>query len=267
MHYIPLNTIGEKELLSVCEVDNFSDLISIIPSKFKVNNSLGIGPPLSEMDIERALEALSDENIDGSISFIGRGIYDHFIPKAVDFISNRSEFYTAYTPYQAEVSQGTLQYLYEYQSMICELSGMDIANASLYDGASALAEACFLALSISNKSTILYSATVCEHLIKVMKTYLSGQKVDLVEIPEKNGITDLSFLETYLDDLSAVIIQSPNKYGLIENWENSKNKLIHSEALLIASGDPLSLAVLKSPGECGADIYTGDGQSLGNPMN
>ena len=156
MHYIPLNTIGEKELLSVCEVDNFSELISIIPSKFKVNSSLGIGPPLSEMDIERALVALSDENIDGSISFIGRGIYDHFIPKAVDFISNRSEFYTAYTPYQAEVSQGTLQYLYEYQSMICELSGMDIANASLYDGASALAEACFLALSISNKSTILY---------------------------------------------------------------------------------------------------------------
>ena len=266
MHYIPTTSIEEKELLSACGANNFSDLIKIIPSKFKLNRNLGIGPPLSELDVARELHNLSDKNISKSICFMGGGIYDHFIPKAIDFISGRSEFYTAYTPYQAEVSQGTLQALYEYQTMICQLSGMDIANASLYDGASAVAEACMLSLSVTKKSTILYSKTLNDYCINVMKTCLSGQKVQLVAIPENNGITDLSFITKYIDNLSAVIIQSPNTYGLIESWENAKTVLQNSDAILIASGDPMSLALLKSPAECGADIYIGEGQSLGNPM-
>ena len=267
MHYIPTTSIIEKELLSACGVHEFSDLVRIIPSKLLLDNNLGIGPALSELDIEREMQYLSNQNISGSISFLGAGIYDHFIPKAVDFISARSEFYTAYTPYQAEVSQGTLQYLYEYQSMICELSGMDIANASLYDGASAVAEACMLALSVNNKNTILYSTTLNEHFIKVMKTCLSGQQVELVQVPHKKGITDLSLISKYKDTMSAFLMQSPNTFGLIESWKNAKTNLHDSGALLIAIGDPMSLALLKSPGECGADIYIGDGQTLGNPMN
>ena len=267
MRYIPTTCIEEQELLAASGSDKFSDLIEIIPSKYILDADLGIGDPLSEVDIERELQQLSEKNTTAGICFIGGGIYDHFIPKAVDFISGRSEFYTAYTPYQAEVSQGTLQYLYEYQSMICELSGMDIANASLYDGASAVAEACMLSFSVTNKDTILYSATLNKHFIDVMKTCLSGQNVKLVEIPQKNGITDLSLITKYKDDISAVIIQSPNTYGIIENWKNAKLLLQGSKALLIASGDPLTLSLLKNPAECGADIYIGDGQTLGNPMN
>ena len=266
MNYIPTTKLEEKKLLSACGVDKFSDLISIIPLKYKLNDSLGIGSPLSELDIQRELQHLSDINT-RNICFLGQGIYDHFIPKAVDFISGRSEFYTAYTPYQAEVSQGTLQYLYEYQSMICELSGMDIANASLYDGSSAIAEACMLALSVTSKSTILYSSTLNNHFIKVIQTCLSGQNIKFIEMPENNGITNLNIINKYKEDLSSVIIQSPNTHGLLENWENAKTILSKNEALLIAVGDPMSIALLKSPGKCGADIYVGEGQTLGNPMN
>ena len=141
MQSTTITSMDNKEKLSARGEETFSDLIKIIPSKFILDTDLGLGLPFSELDVERELQSLSDQNISGGVCFMGGGIYDHFIPKAVDFLSVRSEFNTAYTPYQAEVSQGTLQYLYEYQSMICELSGMDIANASLYDGASAIAEA------------------------------------------------------------------------------------------------------------------------------
>ncbi len=267
MRYIPNTKKEEKELLSICGVDNFSDLVKIIPSRMKLDKDLGIGPPLSELDIEHDLHNLIDRNKYGGVCFLGGGIYDHFIPRAVEFISCRSEFYTAYTPYQAEVSQGTLQYLYEYQSMICELSGMEIANASLYDGSSAIAEACILSCSLTNNNTILYSETLNENNIKVIKTCLSGQEIRLIKIPQINGITDLTFIEKYTDDLSSIIIQSPNRYGLIESWDNAKAKLQNSKALLIASGDPMTLSLLKSPGKCGADVYIGEGQTLGNPMN
>ena len=267
MQSTTITSMDNKEKLSALGEETFPDLIKIIPSKFILDTDLGLGLPFSELDVERELQSLSDQNISGSVCFMGGGIYDHFIPTAVDFLSGRSEFNTAYTPYQAEVSQGTLQYLYEYQSMICELSGMDIANASLYDGASAIAEACMISLSITNKDTILYSANLNQHFVKVMKTCLSGQEVKLVEIPEKNGITDLSIIAKYISNLSAVIIQSPNTYGLIESWENAKTKLHNSDALLISLGDPMCLSLLKNPAECGADIYIGEGQTLGNPMN
>jgi len=267
MHYIPNTVKEEKELLSACEADKFSDLVKIIPSEIKLDEDLGIGIPLSELDIEKELKNLSDQNKASSISFLGGGIYDHFIPRAIDFVSCRSEFYTAYTPYQAEVSQGTLQYLYEYQSMICELSGMEIANASLYDGASAVAEACILSCSFTKKNTVLYSSTLSKHFIEVLKTCLSGQKIELIKIPQKNGVTDLYFVEKYQKELSSIIIQSPNRYGIIESWKKAKYFLQNSSALLIAAGDPMSLSILKSPAKCGADIYVGEGQTLGNPMN
>ena len=267
MKQFPITTSEEKELLASSGVNKFSELVQIIPSKYQLDGELGIGPPLSELDIERELLLLNEQNLSGNVCFIGGGIYDHFIPKAVDFISARSEFYTAYTPYQAEVSQGTLQYLYEYQSMICELSGMDIANASLYDGASAVAEACILAGSVNHNKTVLYSSTLNENFIKAMKTCLSGQKIKLLKIPKIDGITDYNSIIKQQDDLSAIVIQSPNRYGIIESWEYAKSTLKNSDALLIAVGDPITLSVLKSPYECGADIYVGDGQTLGNYMN
>ena len=267
MHFIPSTIEEEKELLTASGVASFSDLVKIIPPQLRLKKDMGIGHPLSELEIETELQQLSQENQSDNICFLGNGIYDHFIPKAVDFLCSRSEYYTAYSPYQAEVSQGTLQFLYEFQTMICELSGMDIANASLYDGASAIAEACLLALSVTRKSTILYSSLLNEHYIHVMQSYLSGKDVNIVEIPMNNGITDLDQITSNIDDLAAVIIQSPNTLGLLENWELIKEKLTGSNALLIAVGDPIALSVLKTPGECGADIYVGEGQTLGNPMN
>ena len=267
MQYIPNTKDDENKIFSALGIKDFSELIKIIPSKYKIKGELGIGDPLSELEIEYKLNELSEKNISNNVCFLGSGIYDHFIPTAIDFLSNRSEFYTAYTPYQAEVSQGTLQALYEYQSMICELSGMSISNSSLYDGASAVAEVCMLSVSVTKKSTILYSSTMHLHYKNVMKSLLSGMNIELIELPSKDGITDLSNVEKYNDNLSALIIQSPNSFGLIESWTDAKAALNNSQALLIAHADPLCLAELKSPGECGADIYIGDGQTLGNPMN
>ena len=267
MHFIPTTPEEEIQLLKGAGVTAFSDLIETIPKKLRLDNDLGIGEPLSEMEIEKELQELSISNEPESYCFAGGGVYDHYIPKVVDFISGRSEFYTAYTPYQAEVSQGTLQYLYEFQTMICELSGMDIANASLYDGASAVAEACLLAHSVSRSNIILYSGSLHPNYIHVVRSYLTGQDMKLVEIPEIDGMTNLNCLNSYTNNIAALIIQSPNRNGLIEDWMESKRNILDPNALLIAVSDPFALSVLKSPGECEADIYVGEGQTIGNHMN
>ena len=245
MHFIPTTPEEEIQLLKGAGVTAFSDLIETIPKKLRLDCDLGIGDPLSEMEIEKELQELSISNEPESYCFSGGGVYDHYIPKVVDFISGRSEFYTAYTPYQAEVSQGTLQYLYEFQTMICELSGMDIANASLYDGASAVAEACLLAHSVSRSNIILYSGSLHSNYIHVVRSYLTGQDMKLVEIPEIDGMTNLNCLNSYTDNIAALIIQSPNRNGLIEDWMESKKKMLDPNALLIAVSVPFILSVLK----------------------
>ena len=269
MHYIPCTVDQEKELLSKIGISNFEELIEIIPSNLRVKSEIGVGLPLSELEIERTAKSLTSQNITASenLCFLGGGVYDHFVPKAVDAIAARSEFYTAYTPYQAEVSQGTLQYLYEFQTMICELSGMDIANASLYDGASAVAEACALALSSTRYSKIAISKTVNPKYCAVVETYLQSRDVEIIYIDIKNGLTDFSQIENHLEGLAGLVVQSPNYYGVLEDWVNAKEKLADSKALLIAVSDPMSLSIIKPPGSCGADIYAGEGQSLGNYMS
>ena len=267
MHFIPTTPEEEIQLLKGAGASTFSDLIEIIPKKLRLEHDLGVGDPLSELEIEKELQELSNSNESGNYCFAGGGVYDHHIPKVVDFLSGRSEFYTAYTPYQAEVSQGTLQYLYEFQTMICELSGMDVANASLYDAASAVAEACLMAHSVSRNNIILYSGSLNPNYIHVARSYLSGKGMKLVEIPEIDGMTNLNCLNSYTDNIAALIIQSPNRNGLIENWMESKKKILDPKALLIAVSDPFALSVLKSPGKCGADIYVGEGQTIGNQMN
>lgn len=267
MHYIPTTEAEEKDILKQSGIENFDELISVIPSHLQIREKIGIGYPLSEIDIEEELKTLSAINQSDNVCFIGGGIYDHFIPKAVDFLAGRSEFYTAYSPYQAEVSQGTLQYLYEFQSMICELSGMDIANASLYDGATAIAEACSLALSVTRKNKIIYSSLLHPHYINVLKTCLKGFQAELIALEENDGRSNLDTLSSQIEKAAIVLIQSPNTYGLVEDWGLAKAKMGDANALLVAIADPHSLSLLKSPGACGADIYVGEGQSLGNAMN
>ena len=267
-HYIPTNKKDEDEILRVLGVNSFEDLIKVIPKNLRVKDGiLGLQDGISELDLTQFIESINS-NISQNICFSGGGVYDHYVPKVIDFIASRSEFNTAYTPYQPEVSQGTLQYVYEFQSMICELSGLDISNASLYDGASALAEACSLAIAHTGNKKILISDTVNPNYIEVTKTYLKYRDVEFIQLPEKDGITDFTKIKNFdFNDIACVAIQSPNFYGYIENWDIYSKLLNESKALLIAVSDPTCLSILKSPGECNADIYVGEGQTLGNYLS
>ncbi len=266
MKYIPNTDSDIQEMLKDIGEKSFDSFISkIIPNKLRPQEKLNIGSPFSEFDLINDINKIKSAN-KNLINFDGGGVYDHYIPSVVDFISSRSEFYTSYTPYQAEVSQGTLQYLYEFQSMISEISGLEVSNASLYDGASALAEACSMAINITNKNKILLSSAINPNYLEVLKTYLSYRdvKIDFLEI--KDGVTDIKQKIDNISDYACIAIQSPNYFGLLENWSSWSEKN-NNETLLIAVSDPISLSMIKSPGECGADIYCGEGQSLGNYMN
>ena len=264
MKYIQNTNKDIQKMLKEIGVKSFDSLIESIPSEIRFKDSFNIGDALSEYELILETSKLKNNNL---ICFMGNGIYDHYVPSVVDFISCRSEFYTSYTPYQAEVSQGTLQYLYEFQSMIASLSGMEVSNASLYDGASALAEACSMAINISKKKTILLSSTINSKYIDVVKTYLSNSGIEIHLLPAESAYTSMNAIEKYnLSDIACIAIQSPNNYGLIENWSKWSDR-IESETLLIGVSDPMALPIIKSPGDCGVDIYCGEGQSLGNYMN
>ncbi len=269
MHYIPCTTEQEKEILEYIGVKDFDELVKIIPEHLRLNSELNIDRAISEFECEELASSLANKNTAShqTLCFLGGGVYDHYVPKAVDAIASRSEFYTAYTPYQAEVSQGTLQYLYEFQTMICELSGMDVANASLYDGASAVAEACSLAISATRRKKIALSKTLNPKYVQVVETYLQNRDIEIIYINEKNHITNTQSISSQLDEIAAVVLQSPNYYGLIESWTEAKAIIGDEKTLLVAVSDPVSLSILKSPGDCGADIYVGEGQSLGNYMS
>ena len=267
-HYIPSNKKDEKEILDILEISSFEDLIKIIPKKLRVENGiLGLNSGISELELTNFINYINN-NDNNKVCFSGGGVYDHYVPKIIDFIASRSEFNTAYTPYQPEVSQGTLQYIYEFQSMICELSGLDIANASLYDGASALAEACSLAISHTGNKKILISKTINPSYVEVTKTYLKYRDVEFIYLPEKEGITDLNCIKDInLDEIACIAVQSPNFFGYIEDWNIFSQILKDSKALLIAISDPTALSILESPGKCNADIYVGEGQPLGNYLS
>jgi len=265
MQYIPNNNDSdEQQILEYIGVKSFSELLDIIPKKFRENSRLDIPKGISEHELIKEVQYISQKNIISEYNFMGRGVYDHYVPKLVDFIASRSEFYTSYTPYQPEVSQGTLQYLYEFQTMISNLTDMDASNASLYDGGSAVAEACSMAMSITRKNNIVVSSTIYDRYTDILKTYLSNRINNLLVIDEINGRTSMDSLSKTIDDQTAcVVIQSPNKFGLLEDWKFIKENM-DSNVLLIAVSDPTSLSILKSPGYCGADIYCGEGQSLGS---
>jgi glycine dehydrogenase subunit 1 len=271
MPFISNTDKERKEMLAAIGVERFEDLLINIPKKFLLNKDCCLDEPYSELEITRKISELATNNISTSHanSFLGGGIYDHFIPAAVDHIILRPEFHSAYTPYQAEVSQGTLQYIYEYQTMICELTGMEISNAGMYDGASAAAEAILMATRKTKNFKAIIAGTLNPNYLEVIKSYTEGVGIELVLIPAKNGLVDLNGLKEAVDDnTGCVLLQTPNFFGNIED-AFAIEEIVHAykKALFIACVDPISLAVMNSPAEYKADIVVGEGQSLGNSQN
>ncbi len=271
MPFISNTDKERKEMLAAIGVKKFEDLLINIPQKFLLEEDCCLDEPHSELEITRKISELAAKNISTTKanSFLGGGIYDHFIPAAVDHIILRPEFHSAYTPYQAEVSQGTLQYIYEYQTMICELTGMEISNAGMYDGASAAAEAILMATRKNKNFKAVIAGTLNPNYLEVIKSYTVGVGIELVLIPAKNGLVDLNALQEAIDDnTSCVLLQTPNFFGNIED-AFAIEEITHSskKALFINCVDPISLAVMNSPAEYKADIVVGEGQSLGNSQN
>ncbi len=256
----------KNNMLTAIGVKSFEDLLANIPDKLLLKGECCLEKGKSELEISRIISKLAGKNISTNKfnSFLGAGIYDHFIPAAVDHIISRPEFHSAYTPYQAEVSQGTLQYIYEYQTLICELTGMDISNAGMYDGASAAAEAILMAARTNGRFKALIAGTINPNYLEVIKTYTAGVGIELVQIGTSNGAIDLKDLQANLDnETSCVLIQTPNALGFLENMSEI-DKIVHSnpKILFIAAVDPISLALINSPAEYNADIVIGEGQAL-----
>ena len=269
MRYIPHTEQDIKQMLTDIGVQNVDELFESIPESLRLQNKiLDLPPSLPENELTQYFKELQKRNTtseNGSI-FLGAGAYNHFAPILIDHLISRGEFATSYTPYQPEVSQGTLQAIYEFQTMICLLTGMEIANASMYDGASALAEAVLMANRINRRSEFLISSAVHPEYRIVVNTYTRGSKFALKEIPyTAKGVTDLEFISKKLtENTAAVVLQSPNFFGAVEEYASLVDTLSRNGTLLIVVvAEALSLGILKSPGDHGADIVVGEGQSLG----
>lgn len=265
------NQSGHREkMLSEIGVEKFEELLEPIPEKFRLTEKLRLPEPLSELELSREFEEFAGKNSGTELAcFAGAGAYDHFIPAAVDHILLRSEFYTAYTPYQAEVSQGTLQAIFEYQTMIARLTGMEVANACMYDGASAAAEACLMAMRATRKHRILVAGSLNPRWLDVIRTYLKRDDFEINEIPFlEDGTLDLEIASELVEgDTAGILVQYPNYFGLIEELQPFA-KLIHEhKGLFIVAADPVAMPLLRSPGNLGADIVVGEGQSMGIAMS
>jgi glycine dehydrogenase subunit 1 len=246
-------------------VSDVRDLYEDVPEELILEGDLDIPEALSEWEAVCELNRLAGENR-SLVCFAGAGQYDHYVPAAVDHLIRRSEFYTAYTPYQPEVSQGTLQVIYEFQTMVCELTGMDVANASMYDGPSAAAEAAVMSRAVTRRGRVLAARTVHPHYRKVTDTYLRGLGGKLELVPAgQDGLVDLEALSEALDgDTACFLVQYPNFFGCIEELEPIAEVVHAAGALLVVSADPVALVLLRSPGELGADIVVAEGQPFGN---
>lgn len=265
--YITHTSEDQKLMLKAIGVESIDELFECIPDKVLLKEPVQVGQWMSEHEVVEHIGALAERNVKG-VSFLGAGSYDHIIPAAVKAITALPSFVTAYTPYQPEISQGVLQGIFEYQSMICSLTGMDVSNASLYDGASAAAEAAALGISNRRKSNeIVVSSTMHPFAISCVETWAKGRGHVVNVVPEKDGQTDLCAVNDVLNPATAiVIVQSPNKYGIIEDYTGLADKVHDAGALLAIEADPLSLALQKSQAEWGADIAIGDTQVFGIPM-
>lgn len=267
MKYVPNTTQEQKDMLASLGMQDFMDLYQSVPAAVLLKEPLGLPEALSEIALVEKMTDLAGKNKVYKSIFRGAGAYRHHIPAVVDTLSSRGEFVTAYTPYQAELSQGILQGIFEYQTMICEITGMDASNASVYDGATAAGEAALM-VKDRKRHKVLVSNTVNAQVIDTMRTYAVPVGIEIVEVPEKNGVTDMSALKTLLDGQTAgVYIQEPNYYGLLEDMQAISTMAHEAGAKLIAGVVPVSLGLIHSPAEYGADIVVGDGQALGIPLS
>ena len=258
------------EMLAAIGVGSVDDLFEPIPEAVRLGRPLDIPGALSEPEILRHLGEKAARNVplSGQPSFLGAGIYRHHIPSIVDALASRSEFATSYTPYQPEASQGTLEAIFEYQTMICQLTGMDVSNASHYDGATSAAEAALMTVDATRRSRVLYSAGLHPHAKAVLRTYADYSETGASEIPLAGGRLDLDALRQEIgEDVAGVILQTPNFYGNIEEATEVGRIVREAGALLVASVDPISLGLLAPPGSYGADIAVGEGQAIGNPVS
>ena len=267
--YFPHTQHDIDEMLTRVGVWSLDDLFADVPASVRLKGDYDLPGAMSEIDIRRFFDDLC-RNDKQLTCFAGAGVYDHYTPSLIPYIIERSEFLTSYTPYQAEISQGTLHYIFEYQTMMARLTGMDISNASMYDGTTATAEAVLMAAAAAKKAdTVLVSETVDPKTVAVVKTYAHYHGVNIEIVAQDNGATDMNAVRQRLDQggVAGVVVQQPNRYGIIEDFDGLADACHGKKALLIMNSVAADLALLKTPGEWGADIAVGDGQSLGIPMS
>jgi len=265
--YIPSTPEQRRAMLEAIGLKDFKELYRDVPGEMYLDEPLNIPEGMSELEVSRALTAMAAKNTIYSTILRGAGAYDHFIPSIVKYIPAKEEFLTAYTPYQAEMSQGILQSIFEYQTMICELTGMDVSNASVYDGATAAAEAAAMCRDRKRKVTLI-SAAAHPDTIRTVRTYCYGTGDELRIVPVKDGKTDMDALKSMLgDDVASVYIQQPNFFGCFEDATEIGEAVHAAGAMYVMGCNPIALGIMKTPAECGADIAVGEGQPLGMPLS
>ncbi|NTW27810.1 MAG: aminomethyl-transferring glycine dehydrogenase subunit GcvPA [Coriobacteriia bacterium] len=271
MRYIPVTSEQREAMLRAVGVPTADSLFDVIPVGVRLEDGLNLPDGLGEMELTNRLKRMAGANTPSSemVSFLGAGCYDHYIPSVVDHVISKPEFFTAYTPYQPEVSQGTLQAIYEYQSMICLLTGMDVSNASMYDGATALVEAALMACRVTKRHRVLVAGTVHPEWRETLSTYAEAGGLNVDRFGISGGLTDRVHLDTLLEagDVAAVLVACPNFFGNLEDLEEIGHMAHGAGALLVVAANPILLGVLEPPSSFGADIVVGEGQPLGNPMS
>jgi glycine dehydrogenase subunit 1 len=264
--FLSLTEQDREQMLETVGVDSVDDLFEQIPAGVRLGRTLALEPALSEPELVAHLSDLAARNVDTTreISFLGAGIYDHYVPAVVDAMLARGEFLTAYTPYQPEMSQGVLQAIFEYQTAICELTGMDVSNASGYDGTTVAADACYVAKHATGRTKVVLAESLNPQVRQVVKTYAPGFRLDVVEVPHRNGVIDPDELRQAADDAACVIFQQPNFFGCLEPAPDLAAAANDAGALAVAHVDPVALGILEAPGAYGCALAIGEGQSAGN---
>jgi glycine dehydrogenase subunit 1 len=270
MRYLPNTEDNRRRMLETIGAGSVEDLIARVPTKARLGRSLDVGPALAETDLVRHLSGLAADNADadGHVCFLGGGAYDHYVPSPINHLISRGEFFTAYTPYQPEASQGTLRTIYEYQTMIAELTGMDVANASIYDGASSLAEAALMARAVTGRGEVVLAGGVNPRYRRVVATYGAGLGLRVRDAAAPAGVLDAEAARrACTEKTAALVVQSPNFYGCLEDVAAAAEIAHAAGALLVVVADPVNLGVLEGPGTLGADVVVGEGQGLGVPLS
>ncbi len=266
MSYLSLTDADREEMLAAIGVASLDELFEQIPPGVRLGRELDVPPALGESELVHHIEELAARNVHtgAELSFLGAGIYDHYVPAVADVVLSRGEFLTAYTPYQPEMSQGVLQAIFEYQTVVCELTGMDVSNASGYDGTTVAADACFMARHVTDRKKVVLAESLNPQVRQVVKTYAPGFGLEVVEVPARRGITDPEELAAAAEDAAAVIFQQPNFLGCLENAPDLAEAATEAGALAIAHIDLMSLGVLEAPGAYGCGLAIGEGQAAGN---